>query len=277
MRQWWITGAGSGFGRAIAQAALGHGDRVIGSVRTPEAGARFEALQPGRAQAVLLDVGDELALRARLAALIQEQGVPDIVVNNAGYGLVAGVEDASSAEIRAQFEVNVFGAIAVMQAVLPGMRARGSGFIVNISSVSGLVGWPSLGLYSGSKFALEGISETLAQEVAEFGIRVMLVEPGGFRTDFAGRSRAVAATPAPGYAGSLLAQCKQTLVQHAGSERGDPARAAAAILAAVEAPEPPLRLLLGADAVAYALAKLGAQQAEIARWLEPSTATDFVQ
>lgn len=275
MRQWLVTGAGSGFGGAIAAAALARGDTVFGTVRAPEAAKRFEALAPGRAFALQLDITDDAAVRGRLDALARAHGVPDIVVNNAGHGLVAGVEEASLAEIRAQFEVNVFGAVRVMQALLPGMRARGSGFIVNISSVSGLVGWPGLGLYSGSKFALEGISETLAQEVAAFGIRVMLVEPGGFRTDFAGRSRAVAARPAAGYAGTALEQCKRILSDHAGHERGDPARAARAILAAIDAPEPPLRLLLGADAVGYALAKLGAQQAEIARWLELSTSTDF--
>lgn len=275
MATWFITGTGSGFGRAIAQAALARGDRVAGSVRSASAAQAFEALAPGQALAVHLDVTDASAVAEAVAKAEAAFGPIDVLVNNAGYGFVAGVEEATPAEVRAQFEVNVFGALALMQAVLPSMRRRRSGWIVNITSVSGLVGWPSLGIYSGSKFALEGISETLAQEVGGFGIRVMIVEPGGFRTDFAGRSRALASRPIADYEDSPVGACKRTLDEHAGHERGDPARAAQAILQAMDASEPPLRLLLGADAVGYVLAKHGAQQAEIGRWLALSTATDF--
>lgn len=275
MKTWLITGVSSGFGRALAQAALHRGDRVAGTVRSPEAAARFAALSPDRAHGFVMDVVDPAAVQATVAAVTEAHGPIDILVNNAGYGLVSGVEEVSLAEMRAQFEVNVFGAVTVMQAVLPAMRARCSGMIVNVTSVSGLVGWPSLGVYSGSKFALEGITETLAQEVAPFGIGVMMVEPGGFRTDFAGRSRIEAAAPIADYQGTTLTECKRILEGHAGHERGDPARAAQAILAALDAEQPPLRLLLGADAVGYLRDKLESQLAETARWETLSTGTDF--
>ncbi|MFT4198391.1 MAG: oxidoreductase [Pseudoxanthomonas sp.] len=274
-RVWLITGAGSGLGRALAQAVLARGECVAGTVRRAADVRALEALAPERAMAVRLDVTDAAGVRTAVAAVAARFGRIDVLVNNAGYGLVAGVEEAGLDEVRAQFEVNVFGALAMIQAVLPAMRARRAGLIVNVTSVSGLVGWPSLGIYSGSKFALEGIGETLAQEVAGFGVKVMLVEPGGLRTEFAGRSRATAARPIADYDAGALGQCKRILAEHAGHERGDPARAAQAILRAADAQDPPLRLLLGADAVGYVLAKQASQQAELARWLEVSTGTDF--
>lgn len=275
MKTWLITGVSSGFGRALALAVLARGDRVAGTVRNIDALERFEALSPGLANGFLMDVVDPAAVKSTVSAVSEAHGPIAVLVNNAGYGLVSGVEEVSLAEMRAQFEVNVFGAVTVMQAVLPGMRARRSGTIVNISSVSGLVGWPSLGVYSGSKFAVEGLTETLAQEVAPFGIRVMMVEPGGFRTDFAQRSRCEAADPIADYEGTVLADCKRVLQGHAGHERGDPARAAEAILTALDAKNPPLRLLLGADAVGYLRDKLEAQLAETTRWANLSITTDF--
>ncbi|MBP3974364.1 oxidoreductase [Pseudoxanthomonas spadix] len=277
-RVWLITGAGSGLGRALVDAVLAQGDCVAGTVRRPADAQVLEALAPGRVMVVRLDVTDAPGVRTAVAAVeARFGGRIDVLVNNAGYGLVAGVEEASLAEVRAQFEVNVFGALSMMQAVLPAMRRRRAGTIVNVTSVSGLVGWPGLGIYSGSKFALEGISETLAQEVAGFGIRVVMVEPGGFRTDFAGRSRALAAQPIndDGYLDGALGACKRTLDAHAGHERGDPARAALAICKVVAAEAAPLRLLLGADALGYVLGKQAHQQAELARWLEVTTSTDF--
>ncbi len=275
---WLITGAGSGLGRALVDAVLARGHCVAGTVRRPADAQVLEALAPGRVMALRLDVTDTEGVRTVVAAVEARFGRIDVLVNNAGYGLVAGVEEASLDEARAQFEVNVFGALAMMQAVLPAMRRRRAGALVNITSVSGLVGWPSLGIYSGSKFALEGISETLAQEVAGLGIRVMMVEPGGLRTDFAGRSRVRAAQVIadPGYLDGALGACKRTLDEHAGHERGDPARAAAALCQALEAEAPPLRLLLGADALGYALGKQAGQQAELARWLALTTSTDHV-
>jgi NAD(P)-dependent dehydrogenase (short-subunit alcohol dehydrogenase family) len=271
---WAITGVSSGLGRALAAAALDGGDHVHGTLRREEDGPAFTALAPGRAVSHRLDVTDEAAVRRVIAAIEAQSGGIDVLVNNAGYGLVAGVEETSLAEARAQFEVNVFGALAVMQAVLPYMRARRGGHVVNITSVSGLVGWPSLGVYSGSKFALEGISETLAQEVAPLGIRLTMVEPGGFRTDFGGRSRVRGQREIADYDATVGA-CKRILDEHAGRERGDPHRAAEAILRIVDVAAPPLRLLLGADALEYANGKLSQQIDEIERWKSLSLATDF--
>ena len=264
-RTWLITGVSSGFGRALAEAALEKGDRVAGTVRTEVARKKFEQLAPGRSFGVSLDVTDRAAILRSVVAVEEWAGGIDVLVNNAGYGLVGGVEEANDSEIRAQFEVNVFGALAVIQAVLPLMRRQRSGRIVCVSSVSGLVGWPSLGIYSGSKFALEGICETLAQEVAPLGIKVILVEPGGLRTDFAGRSSAHAAKTIVDYDATVGA-CKRILAEHAGHEAGDPRKAAKAVLTAVEAESPPLRLLLGADALRYTSNKLTAFTDEMERW-----------
>src|SRR5882757_518106 len=264
-RTWLITGVSSGFGRALAEEALENGDRVAGTVRTEVARGKFEQLAPGRSLGVLLDVTDRAAILRSVLEVEEWAGGIDVLVNNAGYGLVGGVEEASDSEIRAQFEVNVFGTLAVIQAVLPLMRRQRSGRIVCVSSVSGLVGWPSLGIYSGSKFALEGICETLAQEVAPLGIRVMLVEPGGLRTDFAGRSSAHAAKTIVDYDATVGA-CKRILAEHAGHEAGDPRKAAHAVVMAVEAESPPLRLLLGADALQYTSNKLTAFTEEMERW-----------
>jgi NAD(P)-dependent dehydrogenase (short-subunit alcohol dehydrogenase family) len=271
---WFITGISSGFGRALAAAALKRGDRVTGTVRAAAARAAFIEAHSERAVVRLLDVTDEAAVPRVIAATEAETGPIDILVNNAGYGLVAGVEEASLSEIRAQFEVNVFGAIAVMQAVLPFMRQRRAGRIINISSVSGLVGWAALGIYTGSKFALEGIVETLAQEVAPLGIHVTLIEPGGFRTDFAGRSRAESARQIADYEPSVGTN-RRILTQHAGHEPGDPAKAALAILKVADAERPPLRLMLGTDALGYAQRKFEQHASEMKTWDAVSRSTDF--
>jgi NAD(P)-dependent dehydrogenase (short-subunit alcohol dehydrogenase family) len=270
---WFITGISSGFGRAVAEAAARRGDRVSGTVRTEQARADILRTAPARTEVKLLDVTDEAAVRRTVAAIEADRPI-DILVNNAGYGLVAGVEEASLAEIRAQFDVNVFGAITVLQAVLPFMRARRAGRLINISSVSGMVGWAALGIYSGSKFALEGVCETLAQEVSPLGIHVTLIEPGGFRTDFAGRSRAMSKRRIEDYEASVGAN-RRILEQHAGHERGDPAKAAQAILAVADHERPPLRLMLGEDALGYFERKFQQQAAEIEAWKTLSRSTDF--
>jgi NAD(P)-dependent dehydrogenase (short-subunit alcohol dehydrogenase family) len=272
-RHWFITGISSGFGRAVAEAAARRGDRVTGTVRTEQARATILRGAPPRTGVHLLDVTDEAGVHRTVAAVEADSPI-DIVVNNAGYGLVAGVEEASLAEVRAQFEVNVFGAIAVLQAVLPFMRTRRAGRLINISSVSGMVGWAALGIYSGSKFALEGVCETLAQEVAPLGIHVTLIEPGGFRTDFAGRSRAISERQIEDYDESVGAN-RRILDQHAGHERGDPAKAAQAILAIADHARPPLRLLLGEDALGYFERKSQQQAAEIETWKTLTRGTDF--
>jgi NAD(P)-dependent dehydrogenase (short-subunit alcohol dehydrogenase family) len=274
MRTWFITGVSTGLGKALAEEVLARGDHVVGTVRGEAARAAFAALAPGRSTAVIFDVTDDKRVHRVVGDVERATGGIDVLVNNAGYGLVGGVEEASLDEMRAQFEANVFGAVSVMQAVLPFMRSRKAGRIVNVTSVSGLVGWPSLGIYSGSKFALEGISETLALEVEPFGIKVIMIEPGGLRTDFATRSRHATARIIEDYA-STVGNCRNILSEHAGHEPGDPAKAAKVIFDVVTAASPPLRLLLGSDAVGYATQKLRAQGEEIQAWISASESIGF--
>ncbi len=264
-KTWLITGVSSGLGRALAEAALARGDRVAGTVRREADRTRFEALAPERALGALLDVTDQAAIKAVVTSVEERTGGIDILVNNAGYGLVAAIEEARPSEIRAQFDVNVFGAIAMIQAVLPFMRARRKGHIVNITSVSGLATWVGTGIYCASKFALEAIGETLASEVAPLGLKVTNVEPGGLRTDFTGRSLVETDTLIADYEATAH-ESRRTIAAHRGHEPGDPHKAAAAILTAVDSDDPPLHLLLGSDAMLYAGTKLGALQAELAKW-----------
>lgn len=273
-KTWMITGVSTGLGRSLAQAAMQRGDVVVGTVRSEKARADFAGIATGRSKALIVDVTDEARVRDAVAEAERLTGGIDVLINNAGYGLVGGVEEASLAEIRAQFETNVFGAVAVMQAVLPFMRARRAGRIVNVTSVSGLVGWPSLGIYSGSKFALEGISETLALEVEPLGIKIIMVEPGGLRTDFASRSRMQTAKEIADY-DSTVGACRRILTEHSGHETGDPDKAARIILDVATSDKPPLRLLLGADAVGYATQKFRAQSEEIRAWEATSTSIAF--
>jgi NAD(P)-dependent dehydrogenase (short-subunit alcohol dehydrogenase family) len=275
-RTWLITGISSGLGRALAEAVLARGDRVVGTARGETTSKEFSALAPGRSIGIILDVTDEKAVKRAIAQVEKEIGPIDILVNNAGYGLVGGVEETSLEETRAQFETNVFGVLAVLKAALPFMRARRKGRIINITSVSGLVGWASLGIYTGSKFALEGISETLALELAPLGIKVIMIEPGGLRTDFATRSRRFTAQTIDDYA-ATVGHNRGLLAEHAGHEPGDPARAAEAIVNVAIMDEPPLRLLIGSDAVLYADTKLRAQMDEIRRWESVSRSSDYPQ
>jgi NAD(P)-dependent dehydrogenase (short-subunit alcohol dehydrogenase family) len=274
MTNWLITGVSGGLGKALAQAALARGDVVYGTVRKPADLAAFEALSPGRARGQLLDVSDEAAVRTAVDAAEAGSGGLDILVNNAGYGLVGAVEEASLAEIRAQFEVNVFGPIVAIQAVLPYFRKRRAGHIINVTSVSGVAAWAGTGIYTGSKFALEGVTQTLAQEVAGLGIKVTNIEPGGMRTDYAGRSLTLTERNIADYEDSAHA-AKRILGEHAGHESGDPARCAQAILAIAGVDNPPLQLLLGADALHYATEKLARYTAEIGRWAPLTLSTAF--
>ncbi|MBX9711632.1 MAG: oxidoreductase [Xanthobacteraceae bacterium] len=274
MSIWFITGVSSGFGRALAEALLRKGNKVAGTVRNAEAKAAFEKLKPGHAFGVLMDVTDEDAVKRGVGEVEGKVGAIDVVVNNAGYGLEGAVEEVTMAQVRQQFEVNVFGAVAVIQAVLPFMRKRRAGHIVNITSMGGLATFPGVGIYNGSKFALEGISEALAKEVKHLGIKVTIVEPGSFRTDWAGRSMAHTDNPIADYEESAGA-FRKSLEQRNGKQKGDPQKAAEAIIFAVESPEPPLHLLLGHDALNFVGAKLGALQAEILKWAPVSAGTNF--
>ena len=271
---WLITGVSGGLGRALAQAALARGDRVAGTVRKPADLASFEAITPGRAHGFLADMTDEASIRTAVEGAEAKLGGIDVLVGNAGYGLIGAVEESSLAEIRAQFEANVFGPIAAIQAVLPYFRGRRAGHIITITSVSGVAAWAGTGVYCGSKHALEGVTQTLAQEVAELGIKVTNVEPGGMRTDYAGRSLIVSERKIADYDGAAR-NAERILGGHAGQEPGDPAKVAAAILAIAGADEPPLQLLLGADAMLYATRQLAAYQTEIGRWAKLSLSTGF--
>lgn len=273
-RSWFITGVSSGLGRSLAEAALEAGDRVAGSVRSEDAVAPFEALQPERTLALIADVTDAAALTCAIRTADAALGGLDVLVNNAGYGLIGAVEEVSLAEARAQFETNVFGAMAAIQAVLPLMRARQSGHIVNITSVSGLAAWAGTGVYCASKFALEGLGQALAQELAPLGIKVTNVAPGGLRTAYAGRSLRRAAQVIEDYDGPGHF-AGETLSEHAGQERGDPRRAAAAILKLVESAAAPMHLLLGADAVHYATRAMGTFQIEMGEWADLTMSTAF--
>ena len=275
MANWLITGVSSGFGLELARAALARGDTVVGTLRQPAQADRFEQLAPGRAHAVLLDVtrGADIEPAVRLA--LKHAGHIDVLVNNAGYGLFGAVEEISDFEARQVMETNFFGALAVTRALLPHLRERRAGHVFNVSSVAGVIGFPGCGLYAASKFALEGMSEALATEVAPFGIRVTIVEPGGFRTNFSGGSLRQATSVIDAYAGTPSAQTRGSIGHYNGHEPGDPAKAAAAIIGALEAPKAPLRLVLGADAVGMVRRKIDSVLKQVAEWEVVSTGTGF--
>jgi NAD(P)-dependent dehydrogenase (short-subunit alcohol dehydrogenase family) len=255
-RVWLITGGSSGFGRAIAQAALERGDTVVAATRRPETLADLVAAYPGRLSAVALDVTDLAADERVVADVVREHGTIDVLVNNAGRGLVGAVEETSQAELSELMQLHFFGPAALIRAVLPHLRRQGSGAIVQLSSMGGRFSFAGVGGYSATKFALEGLSEALALEVAPYGITVLIVEPGSFRTGFAGAGLQQAAAVLPAYE-DTVGRVRSALPDSDGAQPGDPAKAAAAILTALDADRPPLRLALGndaGDAIASALA-----------------------
>jgi NAD(P)-dependent dehydrogenase (short-subunit alcohol dehydrogenase family) len=258
MRVWLITGCSSGFGRALAEAVIGHGDRLVATARDPAALAGLEG--DGRLT-VRLDVTDAASIEAAVDAAEQTFGGIDVLVNNAGYGLLGAVEELAEADLRDAFETNLFGALALTRAVLPGMRRRRSGHIVQMSSVVGVVSGLGGGAYVGPKAALEAMSEALAAEVAHLGIRVTIVEPGAFRTDFSGRSLRCA-EPIADYA-ELIGPASAAFQASHGTQSGDPSRAAEAIIATVESAEPPLRLPLGDESFGWLRAYFERRIAEV--------------
>lgn len=268
-----ITGVSSGFGRALAQEALAAGHRVVGTVRSAQAADAFEALAPGRAIARVLDVTDTAAIAPVVEGIEAELGAIDVLVNNAGYGQEGVLEESPLEELRRQFEVNVFGAVAMIQAVLPHMRARRAGHILNITSMGGFITLPGIAYYCGSKFALEGIGEVLGKEVADLGIGVTSVAPGSFRTDWAGRS--MVRTPRSiGDYDALFDPIRQRRQEVSGKQLGDPRKAARAMLAVIDAPAPPAHLLLGSDALRLVREKLKTLEAELAQWEALTVSTD---
>ncbi|MBU9604910.1 oxidoreductase [Burkholderia multivorans] len=268
-----ITGVSSGFGRALAQAALDAGHTVVGTVRSEQAAREFEALGAPRAVARVLDVTDLDAIEGVVAEIERTVGAIDVLVNNAGYGHEGVMEESPLSELRRQFDVNVFGAVAMMKAVLPFMRMRRRGHIVNITSMGGHITMPGLTYYCGSKFALEGISDALRQEVAPLGIAVTAVAPGSFRTDWAGRSMVRTPRSVADYDG-LFDPVRAARVARSGKQPGDPHKAARAILAVLAAEQPPAHLLLGSDALGLVTQRLSAWQDEIRAWEALTVSTD---
>ncbi len=273
-RVWLITGASTGFGRALAEAVLDHGDRVVATARDPAAVEDLARREPERARAIALDVTDRERAREVVATAVEALGRIDVVVNNAGVGLLGAVEELSEDQLRGQFETNVFGVLNVTRAALPQLRRQRSGHLVQMSSVGGVRANPGHGIYAATKFALEGLSEALAKEVAHLGIRVTIVEPGPFRTDFAGRSM-TSAEPIDDYA-EVMGPMQERFGEMDGTQAGDPALAAVAIIAAVEHEHPPLRLALGEHALSTIRSQLDARLGELDAWHALGSRTDFV-
>ncbi|WP_448178242.1 oxidoreductase [Serratia marcescens] len=268
-----ITGVSSGFGQALAREALAVGHRVIGTVRNSEALQAFGALDTQRAFGYLLDVTDVERIDEVVGEIESAVGPIDVLVNNAGYGHEGILEESPLAELRRQFDVNVFGAVAMIKAVLPGMRQRRRGHIINITSMGSFITLPGISYYCGSKFALEGISEALSQELTPFNIRVTAVAPGSFRTDWAGRSMVRSPRRLPDY-DALFEPVRQARQEKSGKQLGDPVKAAHAILALIESQTPPTHLLLGSDALSLVRQKLEALSQEIEQWEKLTRSTD---
>lgn len=269
---WLITGCSTGFGRELTRLLLRRGHSVVVTARNPDTLAEFAA--SGNAFVAALDV----TVPSQIAGVVHQAetrfGHIDVLVNNAGYGYLSAVEEGEDDEVRAMFETNVFGLASMTRAVLPGMRARRRGHIVNISSMGGLIGFPGVGYYNATKFAVEGLSEALAKEISPLGINVTIVEPGPFRTDWAGRSLKVPKTAIADYAKSAGAR-RAAVQSYSGTQQGDPVRGAEAIIQAVESPEPPLHLLLGRPAYEMTAVKLKEFGAEMEKWREVSLGADF--
>ena len=272
MATWLITGCSTGLGRALAQAVLAHGHNAVATARNPATLEDIAAAYPDTALALPLDVTD----RDQISLVVQEAGTRfggvDVLVNNAGYGYRAAVEEADDADIRQLFDTNVFGAVDMIKAVLPGMRANRSGSILNISSIGARITPAGSGYYSATKAALEGLSGSLRNELKPLGINVTVVEPGAFRTDFAGRSLTQSATPIADYADTAGKRRKENDTMD-GTQPGDPAKAAGAILTVVESGNPPALLVLGQDAFGAFGAVAEAERADLDRWRDLSVST----
>ncbi|WP_375465900.1 oxidoreductase [uncultured Methylobacterium sp.] len=273
---WFITGCSTGFGRDLARAVLARGWRAVVTARDAGRVADLVAEAGDRALALALDVTDASRIEAAVAEARARFGRVDVLVNNAGYGYQASVEEGEEAEIRAQFDANVFGLFALTRAVLPLMRAQGAGHVLNVTSVAGFMGFPGSGYYAASKHAVEGWSDALAAEAGPLGIRVTCVEPGPFRTDWAGRSLRQTANAIPAYAETAGARLKAT-AEKSGTQAGDPVRAAEAMIRVTEMDDPPRHLVLGAWGYEAVTERLKGRLAEIEAWRETSLGADFPQ
>lgn len=276
MTTWLITGCSTGLGRALAQAVLAHGHNAVVTARNVNAVEDIAAGFPETALALTLDVTDKEQIGSAVQQALSRFGGIDVLVNNAGYGYRSAVEEADDADIRRLFDTNLFGAVDMIKAVLPEMRTKRTGAILNISSIGARISPAGSGYYSASKAALEGLSGSLHKELQPLGIRVTAIEPGAFRTDFAGRSLTQSATPIADYAETAGKRRKEHDTVH-GTQPGDPAKAAEAIIAVAESPNPPSLLVLGEDAYGAFGAVADAQRAELDQWREVSLGTGIVQ
>ncbi|MFJ6791015.1 oxidoreductase [Streptomyces angustmyceticus] len=273
-QNWLITGVSTGLGRAFAQAALAAGHTVVGTVRSEADLRAFEGLKPGCARGRILDVTDDHAVSDVVTEVERGVGPLDVVIANAGYGLEGTFEETPLAEVRRQFEINVFGAVATLQAALPHMRRRRRGHLMAVTSMGGLMAVPGMSAYCGSKFALEGILEALGKEVAQFGIHVTAIEPGSFRTDWAGRSMTRAARTIDDY-DELFDPLREARQKASGNQLGNPAKAGEAVVRIASVDQPPAHLVLGSDALRLVTAARTAVDEDIRTWETLSRTTDF--
>jgi NAD(P)-dependent dehydrogenase (short-subunit alcohol dehydrogenase family) len=270
---WLITGCSSGFGKELVRAVLENGDKVVATARNTSSLDWITEMASDHAITLELDVTKPQQVRETIAAAIKHFGRIDVLVNNAGYGLLGAIEEVTDEQARQQFEVNVFGALDMMRAILPDFRKQRSGHILNISSVGGFVAFPGVGIYNASKFALEALSESLYKETAPLGIKVTLIEPGPFRTDWAGRSSVVAAD-IDDYAETAGIR-KKTIQGYSGTQDGDPYKAALAMIKVVESENPPLRLPLGVTALDSIRCKIHQVAKELNEWESVTINTSF--
>jgi NAD(P)-dependent dehydrogenase (short-subunit alcohol dehydrogenase family) len=271
---WFITGCSTGFGRELAKLVLNRGYRAVITAREPSKILDLKVGHEGRALVLELDVTDKAEVAEAVKRAESVFGSIDVLVNNAGFGYVGAVEESEENEVRSMMETNFFGLARMLHAVLPGMRRRRRGNIVNLSSIGGLVGFPGVGYYNASKFAVEGLSESLAKEVAPLGIKVLVVEPGPFRTDWAGRSLKKSSQHIPEYVQTAGA-FRERITGRSGKQAGDPVRAGEAIIKALESDNPPLHLLLGLIALETARTKIEKLSLELDAWEDTSLSADY--
>jgi NAD(P)-dependent dehydrogenase (short-subunit alcohol dehydrogenase family) len=271
---WFITGASTGFGRLLAEEVLKAGGKVVATARKLDKVADLESHYPQTALALALDVTDAGQVDSAATQAIAKFGRVDVLVNNAGYGVAGAIEEVSEAEFMPMFETNVFGLLRVTRAFLPQFRKQRSGHILNLSSIGGVVAGPGIGFYNATKFAVEGISESLAAELAPLGVHVTIIEPGPFRTDFLGRSGVLAKTRIADY-DNTAGNMRKYFAENDGKQKGDPLRAVQAMIQVVESPNPPLRLLLGVSALQRLRGKLSNWEKEIAAWEQVTVGADF--
>jgi NADP-dependent 3-hydroxy acid dehydrogenase YdfG len=272
-KTWFITGSSRGFGRELANQLLDRGDNVALTARSAQSVADLMAAHPTNALTLELDVTDNAQISDAVTKAEQHFGGIDVLVNNAGWGYRAAIEEGEDAVVRAMYDTNVFGLFNVTKAVLPGMRARRSGAIINISSIGGRSGVAGSGYYASTKFAVEGFSDALRKEVGPLGIQILVVEPSQFRTDFGGSSIRQSRTEIEDYAATAGARRKSSA--YAAAEPGDPVKAAAAMIAALEAPNPPFHLLLGKEAVRRGRLVIQEQLEDLEAWEQVAIEADY--